>query len=103
MGQIRIKHVLLVFLCILCLFFGKQLYSNLLTAGTLHHEVHIEYCRTGDKQMLRNMPPDVIHYAVRTPCSWALMRWLLPAMAVILLYITPFGIVFYYARTRSRR
>jgi hypothetical protein len=103
MGRIRIKHGLLFFLCILCLFLGERLYRNLLTGGTLHHEVHIEYCRTGDKQLLRNMPPDVIHYALRTPCAWAPMRWLLQAMAVVLLYTTPLGIVFYYARTGSRR
>lgn len=103
MGQIRIKHVVLLFLCVLCIFFGERLLRNMLTSGTLHHVVHIEFCRTGDKELLRNMPPDVIHYAMRTPCAWAPVRWLLQGTAVSLLYMLPFGIGFYLLKRGSRR
>jgi hypothetical protein len=103
MGQIRIKHVVLFFLCVLCVFTGERLFRNLLTAGTLHHAVHIEFCRTGDKELLRNMPPDVVHYAMRTSCAWAPARWLLQGAAVALLYMVPVVIVFYWFKRGSRR
>lgn len=103
MGQIRIKHVLLIFFGVLCLFLSDRLHRNLLTSGTLHHAVHIEYCRAGDKEILRNMPPDVIHYAMRTPCWWAPLRWLLQAIVVCLLWISPFAIMFYFFKRGSRR
>lgn len=103
MGEIRIKHMLLFFFCVLCFFFGALLFKRLTTGGTLHHHVHIEYCRSGDKELLRGMPPDVIHYALRTPCWWAAAQWLLLGIGVCVLYITPIGIVFYFFKRESRK